>query len=108
MALTRLKTTTFFIINFAFVYLYYIYNIFTTNNSDFIKQVSEITDVVFSNESSCLNKIYDKIFIISSPSRNETLSISIYQLMQENIDFMVWQAHSSNNRHSMDLWHRFK
>eukprot|EP01083_Nonionella_stella_P068427 181643_1 len=57
---------------------------------------------------SCLNQIYDEIFVISIKSRLETLSITLYQLHQENIRYILWQGHSSYNTHSVTLWKQFR
>ncbi len=57
---------------------------------------------------SCLNKIYDEIFIISVPWRINTLSVSIYQLKQENIKFTIWKGHSPLNNYSYNLWTNFR
>eukprot|EP01083_Nonionella_stella_P031163 85308_1 len=57
---------------------------------------------------SCFNQIYDTIFVISIPQRIETLSITIFQLEQENMHFTVWEGHSSTNNYSMHLWYTFR
>eukprot|EP01084_Bolivina_argentea_P125727 222712_1 len=56
----------------------------------------------------CLNEIYDAIFLISIPIRYETLSITLAQLIAENIDFILWQGHSPNNPSSIDLWNMYR
>eukprot|EP01083_Nonionella_stella_P019275 53573_1 len=68
----------------------------------------EADDESSPSRQSCLNKIYDKIFIISIPRRIETLSITLYQLEQENIDYILWEGHSGNNNDSVHRWHRFR
>eukprot|EP01083_Nonionella_stella_P186468 682608_1 len=57
---------------------------------------------------SCLNSIYDEIFVISSSNRHETLSITLFELEEERIVYTLWECHSSNNHYSMHLWNEFK
>eukprot|EP00483_Globobulimina_turgida_P011449 UN11471 len=57
---------------------------------------------------SCLNKIYDEIYVISIKGRVNTLSITLFQLNAENINFTVWEGHNKENSYSMFLWDLFK
>eukprot|EP01084_Bolivina_argentea_P239020 401660_1 len=57
---------------------------------------------------SCLNNIFDQIFVISIPERTDTLKLTLYQLNDANINVTVWEGHSTNNRLSMYLWYKFR
>merc|ERR1712228_757332 len=56
---------------------------------------------------SCLNNIFDAIFVISIRSRIPTLSITLKQLDEEFIDYILWEGHSDYNRHSNELFDSF-
>ena len=57
---------------------------------------------------SCINKLYDEIFVISIKSRFKTLAITLYQLNQENINYTIWEGHNPENPYSLQLFEQFK
>eukprot|EP01084_Bolivina_argentea_P131602 232267_1 len=57
---------------------------------------------------SCLNKIYNAIYVISIRGRQSKLSITSFQLNNENINFTFWEGHNEQNSYSMLLWNIFK
>merc|ERR1712176_1616976 len=61
-----------------------------------------------SMDSSCLNNIFDAIFVISIKTRLETLSITLQQLDEESIDYILWEGHANYNPHSDELFKTFK
>ena len=61
-----------------------------------------------SKDCSCLNDVYDKIFVISIKERIDTLKITLFQLNAENIKYELWEGHSKSNRYSMYLWNLFR
>eukprot|EP01083_Nonionella_stella_P158288 515006_1 len=71
-------------------------------------QVQQTNYIAANLTFSCLNGVYDEIFVISSSNRHETLSITLFQLEEERIAYTLWECHSSNNPHSMHLWNEFK
>eukprot|EP01083_Nonionella_stella_P036908 100683_1 len=63
---------------------------------------------VFRYSCNCLNDIFDHIFVISIKPRYETLSLTLHQLNEENMIYTVWEGHSSDNPHSLQLFTQFK
>ena len=53
---------------------------------------------------SCMNDIFDKIFVISIPSRIEKLRKVMIQLNILNIDYVIWEGHNANNNKSVNLY----
>eukprot|EP01083_Nonionella_stella_P024033 66485_1 len=55
-------------------------------------------------DASCLNDVYDEIFVITIPQRMHTFLITFYQLNKENINVTVWnRTHSGTNNYSKAL-----
>eukprot|EP01084_Bolivina_argentea_P131605 232271_1 len=57
---------------------------------------------------SCLNNIFDEIFVVSIADRIDTLKLTLYQLDDANIKVTIWEGHSTNNPYSMHLWYKFR
>eukprot|EP01083_Nonionella_stella_P098490 277020_1 len=64
--------------------------------------------IVSFDEGSCLNDIFDQIFVISIKSRYDTLSLTLHQLNEEKINYVVWEGHSSANPYSLQLLKQFR
>eukprot|EP01083_Nonionella_stella_P098491 277021_1 len=64
--------------------------------------------IVSFDEGSCLNDIFDQIFVISIKSRYDTLSLTLHQLNEEKINYVVWEGHSSANPYSVQLLKQFR
>eukprot|EP01083_Nonionella_stella_P225738 802247_1 len=60
------------------------------------------------NGCSCLNHVFSEIFVISIESRYGTLSLTLYQLEEESINYTVWEGHSATNPYSIQVWHQFR
>eukprot|EP01084_Bolivina_argentea_P311406 539028_1 len=71
-------------------------------------ETEDVTVRITDSNCKCLNDIYDAIFVISILTRYETLSITLSQLISENIDFILWQGHSSDNVQSIELWNNYR
>ena len=61
----------------------------------------------FNVDASCLNDIFDAIFVISIRTRIPTLSITLKQLDEESIDYILWEGHSDYNPHSNEIFDAF-
>lgn len=56
---------------------------------------------------SCLNSVFEEIFVISIGTRTSTLAITLQQLEQESISYTLWEGHSASNPHSTKLFDAF-
>ena len=56
---------------------------------------------------SCLNSVFEEVFVISIGTRTSTLAITLQQLEQESISYTLWEGHSASNPHSTELFDAF-
>merc|ERR1712228_423410 len=72
-----------------------------------VKDFMEFVALRKQKPASCLNDIFDAIFVISIKTRIETLSITLQQLHDESIDYILWEGHSDYNPQSNELFDAF-
>ena len=80
----------------------------TTNSSNSNQLIIQTVDIDHSDAQSCLNDVYDAIFVISIEKRLHILSKTLFQLNDANIDYFLWKGHSEDNPHSIKIWQQFR
>ena len=98
---------------FAFVivseWIFLFHASITTNSSKNSNQlIIQTVNIDHSDAQSCLNDVYDAIFVISIEKRLHILSKTLFQLNDANINYILWKGHSEDNHHSIKLWQQFR
>eukprot|EP01084_Bolivina_argentea_P208802 355850_1 len=68
-------------------------------------QLSDVPMVI--QFSSCLNNVYDAIFVISIRTNVDSLALTLYQLHNESVQYVLWEGHSQNNPNSFHIYNSF-